>query len=66
MATNFDAWKESLTPDEALDVYGARRFCGIICPAKDYCQPHSRQIQSLTRRCKEKFFEWAAKEAATC
>jgi len=62
MANNFEVWKQTLTADEVIEVYGARKFCGIICPASKYCQPHSRQIKSLTNECREKFYEWASKK----
>ena len=60
---NFDAWKESLTPDEAYDAYVSRKNCAFLCPAKYHCLPWNADILSNTRRCQEKFFEWAAKEA---
>ena len=61
--TNFETWRDALTPDEVLDVYAARRFCGLVCPAKDYCQPHTSDVASLTLRCRKNFMDWAGGDA---
>ena len=63
--TNFERWKESLTPDDVLDILTEQRFvCGLDCPAAYYCAPHDeRIIDPLTDRCKRKFNEWANRES---
>ena len=63
MMTNFERWKQALTPQDIFTNFGVFSFCGKNCPAKDYCKPSSARIPFDGRKCNENFFEWANKEA---
>jgi len=38
--TNFERWKQSLTPEDIFTNYGIFEFCGKTCPATEYCKEH--------------------------
>jgi hypothetical protein len=65
--TNFEKWRETLTPEEIFTNYGIFGFCGKECPATEYCRSGKSQHLDAYQHnweCREVFFEWANKEAA--
>ena len=68
--TNFEKWKQTLTPEDIFTNYGIFEFCGKLCPAKDYCfkkncdmKPDNKMAFSRNEACRETFFDWVNKKA---
>lgn len=69
MKTNFDVWKEGLTPDDDVVMFGiAGISCKAKCPAIQYCMTKRKKkpIHNMFKdgwTCKRVFTTWAKKPA---
>jgi len=61
MPTRFEAWRDKLTPVEAVELYATRRFCKYKCPARECCM--TTLTTPGTQQCTKVFMRWAVEEA---
>jgi hypothetical protein len=63
MPTNFEKWRDTLTPEFIFNNCGIFDFCGEVCPAKNICKPIWRRRPFDGRQCGEFFLTWANTES---
>jgi len=66
--TNFEKWKQSLTPEEVFHEYGMFEGCKKACPATEHCKEHKNVYHQIIWSkaywdCRNFFLAWANNEA---